>query len=421
MDGFKKIEYLHNIRDVIDKDIAKGNVRKINPKFIADNLTRAYDEDAIFTIDFVKVPHGQPSFVMCCYPDLDELNKKSRSLMEKIEDGSNEFFDEWKDIHKWHIEIDERMLTPNTPLTVDNGSQFVAVLCHEVGHIINTFPIRLVNNYKLSRATSGILNKMLMSNAGRIILALTLPMYVCISGLRIIVSQPGKELTEMAADYRVPNEYKKYLIDYANNHIINNPEVASKVVKTKEEYDNEQKQGIEFSRHCINMMKRRNVALKIQLSTYGKLNPSPYISKFSTYIYDLVAPDSVVLERFTYESFDREYAVAEQKCNTLLETSSVTDRDIAILQVDIDGMTTIDDKTYILNTIFDYLEICNKQRDKAIKKIKDVNKIPDEILNDPKIKQLNDMKKQVMNTKITGYTDGSEYAVYVKYPKGYEG
>ena len=423
MDKFKKPEYLDIIRDQIDRDIKKNNIHQISPTFIGDNLTRAYDEETRFTVSYVKVPHNEKTFVMCCYPDLDELNKMSRTLIDKLNDkgGTKDFLSAWKKISKWNIEIDERLLTPNTPLTVDNGSQFVAVLCHEIGHIMNTFPAHLVNNYRMSKATAGMLNQMLMNNAGRIVLALTLPMYACINGLRIIVSQPGKELNELAADSRVPEQYKPFLIDYTNNHIINNPEVSSSVIKTNEEYDNEQKQGVEFSRHCINMMKRRNAALKIHLSTYGKLNPSPYIAKLSEFMSDIVAPKAITMEKFNYDSFDREYAVAEQKANTVLETSTVTDRDIAILQVDIDAMSTIDDKTYILNTIFDYIEICEKQREKAIKKIKDINKIPEEVLNDSKIKKLNDMKKQVMNTKITNYTDGSEYAVYVKYPKGYEG
>lgn len=420
---FKHVEYLDQIRDKIDADIGKNRgIHTIPEAFIADRLGRAIDDGVIFNVTYVDIYGNKPSFVMACYPDIAELEAKSNSLLEALNDDKNnhsKMFDAWHGIKKWNIEIDKRLLTTGTEITVDNGSQFVAILCHEIGHIFNYFPMRLVTNYKLSKAKANMLTKMLMSNIGRVMIILSMPMFVCIDGLRIVVKTPINSVNEIRADARVPDQYKPYLIDYAENHIINHP-MASNTIVTEEEYNNQQNKGIGFSTQCINLMKKRTTILKFQVDTFGKMTPSPYMKKLAENIRDRVASDDVIMEAIVLKEVDNSFAIAEKKVNTILETSVITDRDIALLQVDIDGMKTLDDKTYILNTIFDYLEICERNNQKEIKKIRDASKIPDRLINDPKIKTLNDMKRQVINTKITT-NDVDQYSVYVKYPKGYEG
>lgn len=422
----ENIQYLDMIRDRIDTLIAKGHIRKIPENFIADNLARACGDGKRFTVKYIKLPPSEKTFIMCCYPDLAELNDKSKVLLEHIrESRTGSLLSTWHSITRWHIEIDERLLCEGTPITVDNGSQFVAILCHELGHILNSFPAALVLNYKVNVAKANIFNKVLMSNAGRVILKLCLPMFVCINGLRIIVSKPGSDLNEMMADAKVPNAYKKYLIDYAENHIMTNPETASGIVVTPQEYDHEQEVGIEFTRSCISLMKQRSLLLKLHLSTFGTLSSSEYLAGMAKFIADNIDPDDVHQNYVVKEAFNHDWTIsveaAEQKLVQMCESTNVSERDLLMLQVDIDGMETLDDKAYVLNTICDFLEILQKKREKEVKKAKDITKAPMIALYDEKIKRLNDMKAQVLSTKISSYTNGKEYAVYIKYPDGYEG
>lgn len=425
------ILYLNNIRDKIDSSIrAHGRVDMIPTQFIADNLARACADGKKFIVNYVKVKPSDKTFVMCCYPDIKELNNVARPLVEQLNDGNlSQFLSKWNSITTWHIEIDKRLLTPGTPITVDNGSQFVAILCHELGHIMNVFPARLISNYKINKATESMLNKALSNALGRAILTLFLPMFVCVNGLRIIISSPGKDLNEMAADARVPNQYKPYLIDYTNNHILPNAETGSGIVVTNEEYNNEQNKGIQFSRSCIVLMKKRASVLKIHLATFGKLSPSPYLGELSGFMLNTIGGTGETENLIEAKKFEMDFnrswetAVTEAaKMSAMCEAHNVTERDLLLLQVDIDGMETLDDKSYVLNTIFDYKESLTRNKAKTIKKIKDIEKISAATLTfDEKIKRLDEMQKQVMSKKISQYTNGNEFAVYVKYPKGYEG
>lgn len=419
----QNIQYLDMIRDKIDATIMRrGGISKIPEAFIADNIARACADGKRFTVNYVDLKNSDRTFIMCCYPDVEELNEMIEPLMTKLTSGNTfELKTMWSSITKWHIEIDSRLLKKATPITVDNGSQFVAILCHELGHVINSFPFFVSSAYKMNKAVAGMFSNMMMTDMGKTVLKLCLPIFLCMNGLRIIVSRPGAELNEMAADAQVPNSYKRYLIDYTNNHILTHPDTASGIVVTTEEHAHEYSQNIQFSRSCINLMKRRAAVLKLHLDTFAKFSPSPYLQKVATFISDNACPEDIRRQFAATESFNRSYAACEQKVAAILEASDVSERDILLLQIDIDGMQTLDDKAYVINTICDYIEILSKRNAKEIKKIKDPMKIPKKTIWDEKIERLQVLKKQAMDTKISSYTNGQEYAVYVRYPDGYEG
>lgn len=421
----ENIQYLDMIRDKVDASIKHGYM-KVSESFIADNLSRACSDGKRFTVTYIKLQPSEKTFIACCYPDVKELNDMTSSLMSKLnETNTHDFIKTWNSISNWHIEIDERLLQKNSPIAVDNGSQFVAILCHEIGHMLNSFPAALALNYKMNSAKANMMSKALMTNAGRVVMKLCLPMFVCVTGLRILINRPGVELTEMAADAQVPDKYKSHLIDYTERHILKYPETASGIVVTPQEYDHEQDKGIEFSRTCISMMKKRSAILKIHLSTFGKLSSSKYLGEMANFLGETVFSTDPRVNFSIMESFNRSWDMAvmesDKKLNALCESTDVTERDLLLLQVDIDGMQTLDDKAYVLNVICDYIEALQKKREKAIKKAKDITKIPIDATYEEKMKRLNQMKAQVMATKINSYTNGKEYSVYVKYPDGYEG
>ena len=421
MKGFENVSYLDDIRDRIDSDISRGHgVHILSSNYIAEKLSRAVGNGTEFVVNYIDMKDDKTSFIMACYPDLDELDTKLSDLIKSLGDDAkpHEIYQVWNNIKKWNIEIDDRVLTTGTHITVDNGSEFVAVLCHEIGHVMNTFPGVLRHNYRVDKATAGLVHKALMTKPGKIIASLCLPMFVCVNGLRIVVKSPSRQINEIRADMMVPDEYKPYLVSYAENHILKYP-MANNSVKTNTEYDNEIKQGVEFSKGCVSLMSKRVAVLKHHISVFGKINSSPYVRKVGEYLDNNVTPDNIIKKNAVQEMFNRELSNAQSQANVVMETTNVSDRDLLLLQCDIDSIKTMDDKIYVLNTIFDYLEICEKQKQKAIKKYKNPLDIPDKVVNDPRIKTLQQMKTQVTELKIDD-RDGV-YSLYVKYPKGYEG
>ena len=108
----------------------------------------------------------------------------------------------------------------------------------------------------------------------------------------------------------------------------------------------------------------------------------------------------------------------------MLESKKVDDRDIILLRVNAENMTTASDKQYVLNVACDYLEILNKSREKKIATVKDKSDIAR--MNaltkseDEKIKTINGIIDEAIGKKVHTYND-NHYGLYVKYPDGYEG
>lgn len=108
-------------------------------------------------------------------------------------------------------------------------------------------------------------------------------------------------------------------------------------------------------------------------------------------------------------------------------TSSVFDKngklkkisqlDIDIIAVDVDRIETHDDKIYVLDKIYDKLQICEAGLDyiESGDSNKKVNQSKQTLLSMKK--QLEDLRRMTLATRIIE----KEYGVFIKYPKGYEG
>ena len=56
----------------------------------------------------------------------------------------------------FYIAVDFRLLTKGQSICVDDGNQFVAILCHELGHVTFENPKRLLENYMIVKISNQI-------------------------------------------------------------------------------------------------------------------------------------------------------------------------------------------------------------------------------------------------------------------------
>ena len=416
------LSHLSIIRDHIDEHL-KDNC-SINTGLIANQLMGMCTDNTKFVVRVTKVDPKKRPFIMCVYPDVDELSERAEGLLVAINKDYNGFLSAWQSIRNWVIEIDSRIITRGNPICVDNGSQFVAILCHEIDHILYTHPIHLVYNYKMNRAKINYLQKAMSEKA--VMAKLFLPMFVCIEGLRIIVRKPISQADEIRADLKVPNEYKPYMVEYTERHIIPND---FNLIATYEEFDAEQAKAVTFSHECVRLMTQRKSILKIQLEAQYKLSPNGYFKDVCKKVLTSISglnPDTgktdPVKESRIYKKMDAALEGLEAQVEAALESRNIEDRDIIILQADADSISSSLDKTYVINTAFDYMDILNKRRNKILSKTKETDQKKLDALTkaeDQKIAQLNNIINDVMTKKVTYY--GDHYGVFVKYPEGYEG
>ena len=107
----------------------------------------------------------------------------------------------------------------------------------------------------------------------------------------------------------------------------------------------------------------------------------------------------------------------------VLEAVKVTDRELTILEIEAENIETMDDKLWIIQTIYDYLEAISKQQVDRYKKMgnnrytyADIDQM---MANDNRVDRLNKLRAKVMQMKTQEMED--HYGVFVRYPKGYEG
>lgn len=367
-------------------------------------------------------------FVMSITPDISELYQKSEELNSILTDPKSnnaEFIRAWAEIRHWHIEIDTRVLDKKSKLSVTDGRQFVALLCHEVGHVMTESPIRLISNYKLKALEFSMVEKLMLSNS-KVIRSIMLPMYTHTLQFFIVVkNRNNQQACEMAADAYVPDEYKGALVSYMNEHLLTNPE-GSKLVVDETSFDKEQEVGIELSRESVEMLRGRRDLLNHQIqSQYNSPNSSKFHKVLMKFIgrsltgYDPESDQYTTMSlKSTMESaYMREYTKQSNlAAKATMEAARVTDRDLDILDVQIDDIKTPEDKMYMIHKLYDYIEAVSAENAKIAKNQK--NKFQN-VVKDNRLERLNEMRSRILQKDVTSI--GDRYGVFVKYPAGYEG
>lgn len=357
-----------------------------------------------------------------------ELDNNSERLFTAMNEGKSiDFFNAWDGIKTWHVEIDERVLNKDSSLCVDDGNQFAAILCHELGHATFDSPRRILENHVMMRQTYDKASAMMLSK-NVLVRKLCLPMFLCATSFKLIITDKGQTFeNELRADSFVPNELREDLVAYFDNHIINSPE-RSRFCVSAAEHNNKIKTTCTFSKNVIQNIKLRRSVLKNGFKQQYEIDESPYLKKFVKWLgksslgYAIDEDQTnTVYESSVIRVFEADEKEVAAKATAMLEQADVSARDISILQVQIDDINSSDQKLFVVHTIYDYLEILQSKKAKILKKyngnVSEAKKYTGTY--DQQIDQLNAMLKRVLAIDTSG--EGRRYGLYIKYPKGYEG
>ncbi len=368
-------------------------------------------------------------FIMSITPDISELYQKSEELnkiMANPKTSNAEFVNKWAEIKEWHIEIDSRVLTKGDRLCVSEGREFVALLCHEVGHVMTENPIRLISNFRLKSLEFSMIERMMLSDS-KAIRAILLPMFTHTLQFMIIVNNRTEQKNcEMAADAYVPDEYKGALVSYMNDHLLKSPDGSRLVVDSKS-FDKEQEVGIELSRDSVEMLRdRRDVLNRSIQAQYNNPTNGTFQRNLMKFIgrnltgYDTETDGYTVMsmKSISEAAYNREYeTISKRALKATMEATKITSREIDVLSVQIDDIKTPEDKMYFIHKIYDYIEAISAEEAKMLKAAK--SNVNSDLLKDDRLERLQDMRKRILAKDVT--TIGDRYGVYVKYPAGYEG
>lgn len=427
-----EIGLLRIISDSVDEYLRNKSMVKPEKSSVAKTMEMVLPK-LLPTYHFKVFWHytKQP-FIACIRPDIDELSKKSAELVNVLNDpkkGSQEYLEKWCEIKNWEITLDPRILTKGHPCCVDSGDEFVAIICHEIGHVFNRDPIAFIVNYRTAMLNASKAERMMMSKSP-IIRKLILPMFVHTEQFKLIVKTRNAAEIEIAADAYVPPEFAPALVSYIEHHVLTTPE-TNKMVIDKETFDGEQQLAVNYSRSTIDLMKRRRDVLKKQINAqYHSPDSDNYLKRMLAFMgkavghYDPNTDQSSVLsEALDIKQFERQCNRATMEAVSILEATKITDRELTMLEVEAESIETTDDKLWIIQTIYDYLEAISEQQAKRYKKMgngkpskADIDQM---MANDARVDRLNKLRAKVMATKVHDMED--HYGVFVRYPRGYEG
>lgn len=378
-------------------------------------------------------------YIMAMYPDPEELNKKSAELFDMLVNAEalvkpnakepfveyNKYVEKWCEIQHWQLFIDMRLVDTGSPLSVTTGDQFVAVLAHEIGHVMNGDPAELLRTYRENLYQQSKLERMLLSK-NFFVRKVALPLFVNTLQFRIVTSKPGAVAEEMAADSYVPEEFRGALVSYITDRLLKTT-AGTKLIITKEEYKAQHKTGFKYHRSTIELLiKRRDILKRRMDAQYNHPSMNPYLKTLMRFCskgvigYNPESDKEDALEEARLAILaEREYTrVLEMASSVLESTKGPSERDITMLELEIADIANADDRLWCIQTIYDYIEdierIQKKNRESAAKK---GITLPD--TKDPRLVRLWDLRNKVMAMKVED--NRPKYGVLIQYPKGYEG
>jgi len=356
-------------------------------------------------------------FGMCIYPDKSTVDK----LIENIVTEANkidEILSLWHQTKIWYLEIDSILLYDRNINT--NPAELTAVLLHEIGHIIgsNKVPSRLyrIVRYELMKLDYDV--KQLIKN----------PAIRTLFGLSIIEACASKNFKIVETDSEIAAD--KFVIKMGYRDELNQlfgkllkSQGNRKMNRTEKDMDKDVKMIVTWTIDNITELKYRKKKLENNLNTLLFRNPSQYVKHLIEDIKEKIFGNEeeqykkAVIEQYFFKEYDR---ILTESIKNLFDKrgkiKKISQADIDILSIEVERIENHDDRIYVLDLIYDKLDIVNTALDLIESGDKDKVQQSKQSLMDFK-KQLEDMRREVLKIKI----QEKQYGLFIKYPKGYEG
>lgn len=394
------------------------NKKSVEPNIrgIERTLERLFDITCHVTI--IPSSHVKTVFFgMNIYPCTSTVDLLVNNLMNP-KSKSKELEEIWKKCDEWFIEIDDKLIYDKT---LDaNPQEMVAVLLHEIGHTIyaNSVPARLhkVVNYKILK--SGYRIQELYRN----------PKFSKLFDIVVVSACESKNFSyidtkkEVDADkFVVQAGYGQALDSFITKTIIaSNNDLVN---RTDKDVEGDIAVITEWSMKTLSMLEIRKEKLRKELEIQENITTSPYGKNIfraikNRFFGDETAGRTIVAEQqliMDYRKIMTQESFVEFVSN-IGKLKKVKQSDLDIIRVEMDRIETLDDKYYVLDLIYDKLNVINLGLEYYANGNASRCSQSESTLKDYK-KQLEEYRMKVLDMKIVD----KQYGLFIKVPKGYEG
>jgi hypothetical protein len=407
--------------DILNKDNTNNALKKIS-----NAVNRMFDIKTTVTISKNTT---NEFFGMSVYPEMSDTQKIVSLIISNAK--ISDVVEEWQKIDNWVIEIDSMSLYDMK----FNPQELTAMLLHEIGHVrySSSIPVRLSKVFKTEYAMANYKIKSMMTDK-RFASLFILPILDAVSSKKYNYVDDRREI-----------EADKLVVSYGYGGILNDvfdklmtTTASSYITKSDKDLDKETEVMTAWVINNLSSLEYRKTKLRQALVVQKMKSPSKYIKDSIDMIYKIFFVDDPDLERMmSMESSTgvredplcemisdqnlikyKNFVIKESVSNLFdgKKLKKIHQIDLDILRVEIDKISTNDDKIFLLDRINRYIEIINTgleyyetERDRLVPQSKHQLKMY--------LEELEKMRSQVLYVKITD----KQYGVFIKYPKGYEG
>lgn len=375
-------------------------------------LSRRYDVNFLITVVKNK---SNTFFGMSIYPTesvmdalLDQMiNNKSRSeALEKI----------WAEQKEWVLEIDDLLLNDINLNT--NPKELVAILLHEIGHVVfsNTVIQRVnkVLRYELMK-TAVKTKKIIRWQRARRIFQL---IFIDACGSKNYHMKHELEADKFVVKEGYGEQLETFIVKLLKT------QGNSLIDRSEKDMEKDIRTIVTWTFVTVGELEFRKTKLRSLLQAELLINPSKYVRSIvhkvktdffggdTINVYEEAALEQSIMHNYNYTLKEGFFGMFDK----FGKLKKLTQSDIDIIEIEMSRVQTQDDKIYVLDLIYDNLDIINTALEMIAKKQADKVPLSKDTLKRFK-DQLDKQRKQLLSMQIKD----PSYGIFVRYPKGYEG
>lgn len=336
----------------------------------------------------------------------------------------------WTSVNYWIIEIDSKLIY-DRQLNA-NPAELTAALLHEVGHVVysNTIPQKLNKTMSLAYLQLPAKVKHIIKIEERKFKKVFLPV-VAQASMNVSYSlkkeiEADKYVIKMGYGQALDALLQKILLTYGSRFVECDDKEQEKNLKVACNWSSQQ---------VIELQNRKDI-LKASIDRVSLVTPSKYIKalfedmnksifKGMESMDEIVArrgrgvfvTEGVYMDLTKPESFKYVLEAAnKERLDKQGRVNKVTQHDVDIVAIQAEKIVNQNDKIYLLDVIYDYIETLDLMDEYLHNGKKSSVQMTERQIKDIR-DQLEALRIQVLKFKIVE----KQYGVFIKYPVGYEG